>query len=177
MNRIIDAPESLYKLVAPYGTVRELQKVVPISGALAKKLLNGEPARLKYSTYIHITKCIRFTLRYSFSERIRHIMKSPKSRNPYITRVRALARFIASNEWLVHDSDNTSIFSESPTHAPIVAAVSALRDCLQLFVTIHRKLGAEFDDVLFADTGFIEFFDERISRYEGGKKDSKKEER
>lgn len=176
MNYVLDAPESLYKLVETYGTASELRKHVPISYTLASKLIRKEPVKIKYSTYAHINICIKNSIQYSFPERIRYVMQSKKARTPFIKHVRTFAKFIADNEWLLGRNDNTSIFSESPTHAPLVAAVTAMKDCLKLFVAIHRSTKGEFDDVLFSGTGFVELFNERVSRYEG-KKNNQEEER
>ena len=166
---VIQVPQELYDLAKAYKTARAVLAVAPIGYATAQALIEGTPLVMTYENYKHIKKCLKAGDSFSFANKLRHIMSSPKIATAYVDKLRSLAKFIAENPWITSSGSKiTKVYSISETHIPLISTANELKKVAKLLNKIHKTV-PEYDDVIFAGTGYLEVIDEILQRISNNK--------
>lgn len=158
-------PADVYLLAKQFSTADELCEAAPLTSKQARRLLSGEAFKLPHAEILHLRACLKNHSKYTFSQRIRRVMsqqRAPMQR--FVNSVRLAARCVAENDWLFHPSGKWSIYQDGPIGLPFTRINNSLKDVVPTLSRIHFAT-PEYDEVLFGGTGFLEWREERLSRF------------
>jgi hypothetical protein len=154
--RMFSVTKELYDLAKVYGSAKAILAVAPIGTATAQALLNEDPIVMTYENFKHIRACLKSGMEFSFANKLHHIMRSTKIANSYTEKIRAFAKFIADNPWLIAPGGKiTKVYTNSDTHTPLITAMNEMKKVDKLLKRIHKEVPM-YDEVLFAGTGYLE---------------------